>query len=247
MSTTRFHHGDATAPSVSQAREHHTTSLSLQLWDGAVDLYRAIEIHPFLQELADGTLPRPAFWQYLVQDGLYLLDYASALRVLAARAPDRSVARMLARHAEGAVAAESALQDDLLRELAADAFEKPAVASAQPSPTTLAYTSYLLAVVRGGSFAEGLAAVLPCYWIYWEVGTSLVPGGSPDPLYARWIETYGGAGFGDVTKEVLTVVDALGPEVDPAELGRMHHHYRTASRYEWMFWDAAYRREGWPL
>ena len=177
-----------------------------------------------------------------MQDGLYLRDYARALRALAARAPDRNVASMFARHAEGALAAESALHDDLLVGLEGDR-SRPE----EPSPTTLAYTSFLLAVVRGGSFAEGLAAVLPCYWIYWRVGSSLLPAGSPDPLYARWIETYGGAGFGEVTRDVLAVVDALGTEVGPAEADRMHHHYRTASRYEWMFWDAAYRREGWPL
>lgn len=242
MTTTRLDHGTTTAPRGFAGRQSASTSLSQQLWDGADDLYQAIEAHPFLIELADGTLPRPTFWHYLVQDGLYLRDYATALRALAARAPDQNVASMFARHAEGALAAESALHDDLLAQLGA-----PMTGREGPSPTTLAYTSYLLAVVRGGSFAEGLAAVLPCYWIYWKVGRSLLPAGSPDPLYARWIETYGGAGFGDVTRDVLAVVDALGPEVAPAEAGRMRHHYRTASRYEWMFWDAAYRCEDWPL
>ena len=77
-------------------------------------------------------------------------------------------------------------------------------------PTTLAYTSYLLRSCHQGSFAEGLAAVLPCYWIYAEVGTALLARGSPDPLYARWIATYGGEEFGRIVADVLAVVDRVG-------------------------------------
>jgi thiaminase/transcriptional activator TenA len=115
------------------------------------------------------------------------------------------------------------------------------------APTTLAYTSYLLRSCHQGSFAEGLAAVLPCYWIYAEVGTALLARSSPDRLYARWIATYGGEEFGKIVADVLALVDRVGESASVAEQAAMREHVVTTSRYEWMFWDAGWRREAWPI
>ena len=101
--------------------------------------------------------------------------------------------------------------------------------------------------MHGGSYAEGVGAVLPCYWIYWEVGKELLRRGSPEPRYQRWIDMYGGEEFGEVVQSVLDVTDRLGPELAPAERARVHRHFRATSRYEWMFWDMGYREESWPV
>ena len=104
----------------------------------------------------------------------------------------------------------------------------------------------LLATARGGSYAEGIGVVLPCYWIYWEAGKELLRRGSPDPRYQRWIDTYSSEEFGKVVREVLSVTDRLGPALAPDERARLHRHFRATSRYEWMFWDMGYRKETWP-
>ena len=219
-------------------------SLTAELWNGITGIYAAILDHPFVTGLTDGTLPGDAFAFYVVQDALYLRDYARALAAVASRAPDAAGAEMFARHAAGAISVERQLHESLLAELGID----PAAAdAADPAPTTLAYTSYLLAAARGGSYAEGVAAVLPCYWIYREVGRELQRRGSPDPRYQRWIDTYGGAEFDADVREVLAVADRLGPGLGAAERARAHRHFRATSRYEWMFWDMGYRREAWPL
>ena len=82
--------------------------------------------------------------------------------------------------------------------------------AAEPSPACLAYTSYLLATTRGGSYAEGVGVVLPCYWIYWEVGKELVRRGSRDPRYQRWIDTYSGDEFAGVVRDVIAETDRVG-------------------------------------
>jgi thiaminase/transcriptional activator TenA len=107
--------------------------------------------------------------------------------------------------------------------------------------------SYLLATAHAGSYAEAVAAVLPCYWIYGRVGEELVTRGSPNPHYARWIAMYGGAAFQDVVDDVLAVTDRLGAAASEAERVLMREHFTTTSRYEWMFWDAGWRREAWPV
>jgi thiaminase (transcriptional activator TenA) len=224
-------------------------SLTAEFWSDTQDVFEAILAHPFIAGLTSGELDLDCFHRYVVQDTHYLRRYAHALRVLAARAPDDTSAAMFGRHATNAIAVEQALHAGFLRELA-DLGAHPVAADGEqpvPTPTTLAYTSYLLAITHGGSFAEGLAAVLPCYWVYWEVGKALVDRSSPNPLYARWISTYGGDEFGDVVRDVLSLADRVGQDASTVERARMREHYRVGAHYEWMFWDAAYRNERWPL
>ena len=215
-----------------------------ELWRGVADIYAAILAHPFLAGLTDGSLEPDAFAFYVVQDALYLRGYAQALAEVATRAPDTAGLEMFARHAADVIAVERALHGSLLSELGVD----PASAeAAEPAPTTLAYTSYLLAAARGGSYAEGVGAVLPCYWIYWEVGKELLRRGSPNPRYQQWIRAYGAEEYGDAVRDVITVADGLGPGLAPSERALVHRHFRTTSRYAWMFWDMGYRKQSWPL
>ena len=214
------------------------------LWADIEHLYAAILRHPFLTGLTDGSLPRDAFRHYVVQDAHYLRGYARALALCGAKAALPRDTVMFAAHAGGAVAAEQGLHAGLLAELGLTA---EAAAAAPVAPTTRAYVSYLFATAYGGSFAEAVAAVLPCYWIYARVGEELLTRGSPDPLYARWIATYGGEEFQAVVEAVLELTDRLGASASPAEWALMREHVAVTSRYEWMFWDAGWRREAWPV
>lgn len=218
------------------------TTLSRRVWDSGAPTYDAILVHPFIAGLCDGSLPAEAFTHFVVQDSHYLTDFARALAMLAARSPSPDEAAMWSRHAAGAIEVERELHASLLAEVGIDA----TVAARTPvAPTTLAYTSYLLAVTATRSYAEGVAAVLPCYWIYREVGQELARKGSVDPRYQRWIEAYADEAFDALVQEVLAVVDGwtVGDDEEPA----LRERYRDAARFEWMFWDAAWRRESWPV
>jgi len=206
--------------------------------------YAAVLEHPFLTRLADGTLPAEVFTGYLVQDAHYLRDYAPALALLAARAEQLVDTAVLAGHAVGAAQVELALHTELLDAVGLD---RAAVDAVPASPTTYAYTRHLLSTVQQGSFADGLAAVLPCYWIYARVGQVLVAQGSPEPRYQRWIDTYAGEEFGAVVEAVLALVDRVGADLTRAQQEHAERQALTSARYEWMFWDAALRGEGWPV
>ncbi|MBW3576337.1 MAG: thiaminase II [Actinobacteria bacterium] len=219
-------------------------TLTQTLWSDITDIYAAILEHPFLVGLKEGTLNDDAFSYYVVQDAHYLEDYARALAVCAAKAAADTDVAMFARHAAGAIEVERELHEHLLGELGIPA---STAAGTSVGPTNRAYTSYLLATCYGGSFAEALAAVLPCYWIYWEVGKELLAHGSPDPRYQRWIDTYGGEEFTAIVRDVLATADRVGEDIAADQLARMRAHFVTTSRYEWMFWDAAWRGETWPV
>jgi thiaminase/transcriptional activator TenA len=179
----------------------------------------------------------------VVQDGLYLTDYARSLALCGARAADGPTLEMFCSHASLAVGVERALHGTLLADLGIDPAQ---AAAAERNPVCLAYGSFTKAVCALGERHEAIAAMLPCYWIYWEVGRALLARGSPDPLYARWIETYAGEEFGEALRGVLAACDAAGRDAGPAGRASMVRHAVAAARYEWMFWDAPLRDERWP-
>ncbi|WP_236950134.1 thiaminase II [Mycobacterium sp. MS1601] len=219
-------------------------SWSAQLWREITPIFDAIVAHPFLTGLTDGSLEPDVFAHYVAQDVHYLRDYARTLALIGAKSPTLVDTAMFAKHAAGVVDDELALHASLLPELGLD----PADIAATPvAPTTLAYTSYLLATTYDGSFADGLAAILPCYWIYLEVGRHLVKQGSPDPRFQRWIDTYAGDDFAAAVGEVLELTDRVGATLTPDAEVRARMHFTTTARYEWMFFDASFRRETWPV
>ena len=214
------------------------------LWRAIEPIYAAILAHPFLRGLTDGSLPGETFRFYAVQDALYLRDFARALSLAAAHAPREEWIIMLNEHAAGALTVERTLHESFFKEFG---LSPQAVAATPLAPTNLAYTSYLLAVAHGGPFHEAVAALLPCYWIYWEVGKTLERAGSRDPLYTRWIGTYASEEFGAVVRAVLECTDTLAAELREEDRLAMRRHFVTTSRYEWMFWDMGWRRESWPV
>jgi thiaminase/transcriptional activator TenA len=214
-----------------------------QAWERSAPVYRAILEHPFLSGLTDGTLPRDRFVFYLIQDSAYLRDFARALEVLADKAPREEWAALLRTHARETLAEEVSMQDDLF---ARYGVSKPEQLAAPRAPDAFAYTRFLLAAVHEGSFGEGLAALLPCYWIYWEVGRELGRRGSPEPGYQRWIDAYSSEAYGETVRQVVAIADAVAAGASPAERERMSENFLIGSRYEWMFWNAAWERQAWP-
>jgi thiaminase/transcriptional activator TenA len=215
-----------------------------ELWVSIEGIFASILRHPFVRGLTDGSLPRASFQFYAVQDALYLREFARALSLAAARAPEDDWIIMFNEHAAGALRVERALHEGFFTEFGLTPAD---VAATPPAPTNLAYTSYLLAVAYGAPFHEGVAALLPCYWIYWEVGRALERAGSSDALYARWIGTYAADEFGALVRAVRAATDRVAASLGEHERAAMRRHFVTTSRYEWMFWEMGYRQEPWPV
>jgi thiaminase (transcriptional activator TenA) len=215
-----------------------------ELWRSIEIIYDEILAHPFLQGLTDGTLSEERFRFYVLQDALYLREYARALSLTGVRSPDESALVMFNEHSAGAIMVERGLHEGFLADLEVTQEEADQTA---PTPTTLAYTSYLLKTASLGDYPEVLGAVLPCYWIYWEVGKALLGHGSPNALYKRWIDTYGGEEFGTLVEAVLDLTDRVCEDLNSSQKARVREAFIITSRYEWMFWNAAWTLEDWPV
>ncbi|MFQ5913482.1 MAG: thiaminase II [Nitrospinota bacterium] len=213
---------------------------SQELKNGSRDLWEATFRHPFIREVGEGTLPKESFRYFISQDFLYLQDFARALLLAGSKAQSQDTLKMFAEHAAGCVEAERVLHRRLARRIG---LSPKTLETAQRGPVTKAYTRHLLSVTRRGTLGEAVAAVLPCYWIYWEVGRRLNRRPSKDPVYREWIITYASEAFGRLVKQQLRLVDELGAKASRRERTRMMAHFRRSSRYEYLFWDAAYRRQ----
>jgi thiaminase/transcriptional activator TenA len=206
------------------------------LWRDAAPVYSSTLRHPFLLGLSDGKLPRDSFEFYLIQDSLYLRSFAQALHILASKAPREDWAALLARHATEAIEAEKQLHKTLL---------PSGTPPGELAPTNRAYTNHLLATASRLSFTEGLAAMLPCYWVYWEVGKELKKRGSSDPAYAKWIEQYAAPEYGASVTAVLAIMNQAASAASPSERNNARRLFLLSARYEYLFWDMAWKKERW--
>ena len=214
------------------------------LREEARSVWEAIFAHPFVKELGNGTLTRERFLFFVRQDYLYLQDFARALCLGGAKADSLDTLDMFADHAATVVRVERHLHGNFAKKL--DLAPEELTQTVQ-APVTQAYTRHLLAVAQGGTLGETVAVVLPCYWIYWEVGKHLSASLPSDPLYAEWIQAYSAEDFGAHVEQQLKLVDRLGKDASAAEKERMQKHFVQSSRYEYLFWEQAYRQEDWSV
>lgn len=200
------------------------------LWRASSDIARDISAGDFVAGLVDATLPVAAFDHYLAQDALYLEEYSRALALLAARAQRTQDAIFWVRAADTVLSAESELHRTWLA-------GRP---RAEAGPVTRAYTDFLVARAAVSPYVVGAGAVLPCHWLYAEIGAA-VPQVDPGHRFAAWLSTYHDPAFAAAAAQAVAAVEAAMEAATPAERARAARAYLLASRHELEFFDQALR------
>lgn len=214
-----------------------------ELWRDNQDVYTAILKHPFILGLVDGTLPKDTFAFYMMQDAHYLREFGRALSITSAKAPTAEWASTLSRDATESLASELQLHASVFKEYGVSA---AAVAQHEPSPEAFGYMSFMVATAYGSTFEESIAGLLPCYWIYLEVGKELQKRGSTNPTYQKWIDNYSSPEYQKSVDRVIEIVNEAASQTSADRRMKMRENFRRAARYEWMFWDSAFNRRTWP-
>lgn len=214
------------------------------VWQRNLGLYERIRTMPFNQGLADGSLAPARFRQYMIQDAHYLIAFGRALALAAAKADHPDAIVQFAEGAKVAIVVERSLHDGFMRDFGIDA----ATFSATPlSPACHHYVHYLQSIAWSAPYPVVLAALLPCFWIYAEVGRDIHARASAGNPYQAWIDTYAGEDFHRAVRAMIATLDAAAERVDADTRDRMQQAYATAATLEWMFWDSAWRLEQWPV
>ncbi|MBS0025319.1 bifunctional hydroxymethylpyrimidine kinase/phosphomethylpyrimidine kinase [Microbacterium paraoxydans] len=210
-------------------------------WADTAPLRADIDDLPFIRALADGTLDRDAFVFYLAQDALYLREYARVLAEAARLAPTSAEQEFWAESARGAIAGELELHASWL---SPGEGVSGATFAADAAPATTAYLDHLRSVAFGGDYAELVAAVLPCFWLYTDLGRRLHAGdfgGAPrDPAhpYASWLETYADPAFERATAQAIDHVTTAAARADAGRRERMRRAFLASSAHELAFFAA---------
>ena len=213
-------------------------NFSESAWGAIEPIYKSILEHPFNQELTQGTLAKERFQFYIKQDSLYLVDFARALAIAASRATDPDDLILLLDFSKGAIIAERGLHEFYFDFYGIKLDVEKALGC-------FTYTNFLISTAEHGRYEESLAALLPCFWIYQEVGLHIHKNSATKNPYQKWINMYSGEEFQSVVKNAIALTDRIAKYVNDKQLQKMKEAFITSTRLEWLFWDSAYRMENW--
>jgi thiaminase (transcriptional activator TenA) len=227
------------------ARETQTPGLSERLRDAVRPLWERQFHHPFVVALGDGSLSRSNFEFYIRQDALFLDELTKTFGYAVTRSSDHAEMLQLGTYLLDTLQVEAALHRSYGERFGLTPTE---MAATPMAPTNYAYTRHLLSIAATGTLPEILTAILPCAWIYAEIGQHLVKTASPGPdhPYTDWLATYAAPDFDAVEKWIRARLDSHAAQFGLQNEARMHEIFLISTRYEWLFWDMAWHMEEWP-
>ncbi|WP_225036012.1 thiaminase II [Winogradskyella sp. SM1960] len=208
-------------------------------WQSIDEIFKSIIDMPFVNELADGSLPLDKFQFYMLQDSYYLEHFGRALAIISSKANTVEDTLAYLRFAENALVVEKALHESYFETFGLE--DKGII-----QPACHHYTHFLKSTAALEPVEVAMAATLPCFWIYKKVGDYIITNyKSENNPFKEWIATYGGDDFAKAVKNAITICDKAAANTTPSIRQSMTEAFITASRMEYQFWDAAYNIKTW--
>lgn len=217
-------------------------TVTQRLYEAASPVWQQCHQHPFVKGIGDGTLDREKFQWFLLQDYLYLFDYARVFAWGVIKARDAGLMRTFSANVDAILGGEMKLHRSYMARLG---ITEEQVLQVKPALSNTSYTHYMLAVAAAGSPAEIIAAILACSWSYAEIGAELakIPGALDHPFYGEWVRGYAGAEYHKTNDALVALMDELAAGCTDAEYARLEEIFVTCSRYELGFWEMAWTLE----
>lgn len=201
--------------------------------------------HPFVMQLADGSLPEASFRHYLAQDYLFLTHYARAFALAVVKSDTMEDLR------QSAAGVHLLLNHELPLHISFCAgwgLSEADLACVEEAPANRLYTRYVLDRGQSGDLLDLLVALAPCSLGYAEIGRRII--GDPktrraDNPYRPWIELYGGDDFQSGSAALAAQLDRVATQrgIDPADprssarWPALRDTFATATALEVGFWD----------
>ncbi|KAF1298861.1 thiaminase II [Enterococcus sp. JM4C] len=198
--------------------------------------------HPFIKELQKGTLAEDKFRFYLIQDYFYLQAFAEIHRTAADSTEDLEIKKLFLQNIAGIERSEISVRETFFAELSITEEE---IRQTDMAPNTYHYISHLYRAAYSGSVGQMVSALLPCYWLYQEIGDALIAEGSPHSLYQRWIETYESEGYKLTVEAQKNLTNQLAEAASEEEQQLMEETFVISSYEELYFWEMSYQKEEW--
>lgn len=214
-------------------------TVSQRLREAARPIWDRCLRHPFVTGIGDGTLPVEKFQYFMLQDYLYLFDYARVFALGVVKAREAALMRTFAQNVDAILGGEMNIHRAYMARLG---ISEEQVLAVKPALDNLSYTHYMLSVAERGGPREIVAAILACSWSYAEIGTALaaIPGAADHSFYGEWIQGYASEDYGETNRALIELMDRLAAEAPEAELAHLTEIFVNCSRYELGFWDMAW-------
>lgn len=219
-------------------------SLCAGLREDCLPVWEALQRHPFVTELAAGTLPPEKFRFYLEQNLMYLPEYSRAIALGAACSRDDAELRAFAADLQNIVATEIPENEARLAEIV-ELGAGDRGGAREMAPANLAYTSFLIAAAFKGGPLDVMTAIMPCAWSYGEIATRLRADSTDHPVYGAWLGFFASEDYAALVERMRDELDALARR-EGVERARLSETFRTGARLELGFWEMAYGLEQWP-
>ena len=216
-----------------------TTSVSSRLHEAAAPIWRACLDHPFVTGIGDGTLSVEKFQHFMLQDYLYLFDYARVFALGVVKARDPELMRTFAQNVDAILGGEMNIHRAYMKRLG---ITEEQVFQVKPALDNLSYTNYMLSVANAGSPMEIVAAILACSWSYAEIGQALaaLPGAVEHPFYGEWIQGYASEDYAATNQSLIDLMDRLAADATEEQIAYLTDIFVNCSRYELGFWDMSW-------
>lgn len=197
--------------------------------------------HPFIVEMGKGTLDKEKFRNYLVQDYLYLLDYAKVYAMGLIKSDDVNHMKFFKDSVNGIMEDESATHIAYLKELGED------IKTLQRHKIKLEnenYTNFMKSVALTGDIQDLIIAVLPCAWSYYYIAKEMkeiYKDNLENNYYAAWIDSYSCEEYRMCAKENIDLANELCVNIDDNKKEKLKEIFIKGSLYEMEFWQMAYK------
>lgn len=215
-----------------------------RLLDGSRDLWDAYLEHPFVQGIADGTLDREKFRFYMIQDYLYLIEYAKVFALGVAKAKDLESMRLFAGYVKQILDGEMDIHRGYMARLGIS------LADAEKAQTALdnrSYTAYMLQVGYEEGAAQIAVSILSCALSYEHIARRMLekyPEADRHPFYGEWVKGYACEEYHEANEELIALTERLCENMNEPQLRHLEEIFHICSRYEMSFWDMAWEIRG---
>ncbi len=210
-----------------------------QLLDYAAEVWTAYNEHPFVLGIQNGTLEREKFRFYMIQDYLYLGDYAKIFALGVAKATSLSNAMLFSKYIS-VMNGELNVHSNYMARLG---ITQEDIDSAKRSLDSLSYTSYMLRVAYEETEVEIVAAILACAYSYEVIAKKMVennPAAVDDEFYGSWISGYVSEEYSEENRVLIELLDDMTKTYTPAQIEHLKDVFLACSRYEMAFWDLSW-------
>ena len=214
-------------------------SVSARLRQAADPVWEQCLHHPFVTGIGDGTLDVEKFRHFMLQDYLYLFDYARVFALGVVKARDPELMRTFSQNVDAILNGEMNIHRAYMKRLG---ITEEQVLAVKPALDNLSYTNYMLSVAHTGGPMEIVASILACSWSYAEIGQTLaqIPGAADHPFYGEWIQGYASEDYTATNQALIELMDELAAGATEDQIAHLTDIFVNCSRYELGFWDMAW-------